>query len=191
MIALPPVSSLARLLKLRRVNRGARRKNRDPETGCTVAGKGNRWTSLQEALFSGWAPAKDGDVISIAIPDFSSLNSQRCKKGTQNVQDCLHKTSICGICSSTIGGRTGFDSSFEARAACRGWFVGLVKNRTKQNKRRSRRSSSRGLIDRDVSEVTPASAGNVDSRVASRRSDRAGFVNRFRGRSGAGSVPVQ
>ena len=29
-------------------------------------------------------------------------------------------------------GRTGFDSSLEARAACRGWFVGLVKNRTKK-----------------------------------------------------------
>jgi beta-lactamase class D len=29
-------------------------------------------------------------------------------------------------------GRTGFDLSLEAQAACRGWFVGLVKNRTKQ-----------------------------------------------------------
>jgi len=29
-------------------------------------------------------------------------------------------------------GRTGFDSSLEAQAACRGWFVGLVKNRTKK-----------------------------------------------------------
>jgi hypothetical protein len=28
-------------------------------------------------------------------------------------------------------GRTGFDSWFEAQTACRGWFVGLVKNRTK------------------------------------------------------------
>ena len=47
-------------------------------------------------------------------------------------------------------GRTGFDSSLEAQTACRGWFVGLVKNRTKTNKRRQRRSRSRGLIDRDV-----------------------------------------
>jgi beta-lactamase class D len=29
-------------------------------------------------------------------------------------------------------GRTGFDSSLEAQTACRGWFVGLVKNRTKK-----------------------------------------------------------
>src|SRR5438270_2034039 len=73
-------------------------------------------------------------------------------------------------------GRTGFDSSLEAQAACRGWFVGLVKNRTKQNKRRSRRSRSRGLIDRDVFAATPASGGNGDSRLANRRSDRDRFV---------------
>jgi len=71
-------------------------------------------------------------------------------------------------------GRTGFDSLFEAQAACRGWFVGLVKIRTKKNKRRSPRSRSRGLIDRDVSGWTPATAGNMDSRLIVRRSDRVG-----------------
>src|ERR1700730_11961344 len=81
-------------------------------------------------------------------------------------------------------GRTGFDSWLEAQAACRGWFVGLVKNRTKTNKRRSRRSSSRGLIDRDVSGATPASVGNVDSRLAGGRSDRAPRGIETRGRSG-------
>src|SRR5712692_6911182 len=91
----------------------------------------------------------------------------------------------------TERGRTGFDLWLEAQAACRGWFVGLVKNRTKKNKRRSRRSRSRGLIDRDVSGATPASVGDVDSRLANRRSDRAELVTRFRGRSGAGSAPVQ
>ena len=30
-----------------------------------------------------------------------------------------------------LRGRTGFDLKFEAQTACRGWFVGLVKNRTK------------------------------------------------------------
>src|SRR5438552_19184079 len=45
----------------------------------------------------------------------------------------------------------------------------------RKNKRRSRRSRSRGLIDRDVSGATPASVGNVDSRLANRRSDRAGL----------------
>src|SRR2546430_7703096 len=44
------------------------------------------------------------------------------------------------------------------------------------NKRRSRRSRSRGLIDRDVFAATPASGGNVDSRLANRRSDRARFA---------------
>src|SRR5437762_12483116 len=72
-------------------------------------------------------------------------------------------------------GRTGFDSSLEAQAACRGRFVGLVKNRTKTNKRRSPRSRSRGLIDRDVWSWTPATAPNVDSRLIRRRSDRAGW----------------
>src|SRR5205085_4934820 len=71
-------------------------------------------------------------------------------------------------------GRTGFDSLLEAQAACRGWFVGLVKNRAKTNKRRSPRSRSRGLIDRDVWSWTPATAPNVDSRLIGRRSDRAG-----------------
>ena len=79
------------------------------------------------------------------------------------------------LCSLKKRGRTGFDSWLEAQAACRGWFVGLVKNRTKTNKRRSRRSRSRGLSDRDVSRATPASVGNVDSRLADRRSDRAGW----------------
>src|ERR1700747_3681664 len=73
-------------------------------------------------------------------------------------------------------GRTGFDSSLEAQAACRGWFVGLVKNRTKTNKRRSRRSRSRGLIDRDVFAATPAGGENVDSRLANRRGDRVWFA---------------
>src|SRR5207247_10400029 len=76
-------------------------------------------------------------------------------------------------------GRTGFDSSLEAQAACRGWFVGLVKNRAKTNKRRSPRSRSRGLIDRDVWSWTPATATNVDSRLIERRSARAGRWRNF------------
>src|SRR5438477_3569732 len=81
----------------------------------------------------------------------------------------------CILTVLNFRGRTGFDLKFEAQAACRGWFVGLVKNRAKTNKRRSRRSRSRGLIDRDVSAATPASGGNVDSRLANRRSDRVGL----------------
>src|SRR5262249_11698038 len=73
----------------------------------------------------------------------------------------------------------------EAQTACRGWFVGLVKNRTKTNKRRQRRSRSRGLIDRDVFAVTPASGENVDSRLANWRGDRAGSGIDFVGARGA------
>src|SRR6267378_6427021 len=79
-----------------------------------------------------------------------------------------------GHCMVIPRGRTGFDSLLEAQAACRGWFVGLVKNRAKTNKRRSPRSRSRGLSDRDVWSWTPATAPNVDSRLIGRRSDRAG-----------------
>src|SRR6266404_447608 len=78
------------------------------------------------------------------------------------------------ILASQKWGRTGFDLWLEAQAACRGWFVGLVKNRAKTNKRRSPRSRSRGLIDRDVWNWTPATAPNVDSRLIFWRSDRAG-----------------
>src|SRR5438874_12018580 len=76
-------------------------------------------------------------------------------------------------------GRTGFDSSLEGQAACRGRFVGLVKNRTKTNKRRSPRSLSRGLMYRDVWSWTPATASHVDSRLIKRRSDRAGWCREF------------
>jgi beta-lactamase class D len=56
----------------------------------------------------------------------------------------LHKTAKRGICSSTKKwGRTGFDSSLEAQAACRGWFVGLVKNRTKKQTQTTKVSLSR------------------------------------------------
>src|SRR6266536_4272536 len=49
--------------------------------------------------------------------------------------ELLHKTAKSGTYSSiNYWGRTGFDSSLEAQAACRGWFVGLVKNRTKKIK---------------------------------------------------------
>src|SRR3954447_2538945 len=88
---------------------------------------------------------------------------------------CLRRRLISGMfAASKKRGRTGFDSLFEAQAACRGWFVGLVKIRTKTNKRRSPRSRSRGLIDRDVPGWTPATAGDMDSRLIVRRSDRAG-----------------
>src|SRR6476619_2350798 len=79
------------------------------------------------------------------------------------------------LCFLKFWGRTGFDLKLEAQAACRGWFVGLVKNRSKKNKRRLPRSRSRGLIDRDVWSWTPATAPNVDSRLIKRRSDRAGW----------------
>src|SRR5206468_440972 len=46
-----------------------------------------------------------------------------------------------------------------------------------KNKRRQRRSRSRGLIDRDICRGTPATTANVDSRLANRWSDRAGSIS--------------
>ena len=87
---------------------------------------------------------------------------------------CIRPQTGVPIQVQLFWGRTGFDSSLEAQAACRGWFVGLVKIRTKKNKCRSPRSRSRGLIDCDVPGWTPATARDMDSRLIGRRSDRAG-----------------
>jgi len=65
----------------------------------------------------------------------------------------------------------------KVQAACRGGPVGLYKISGHKNNCRLRRSGSRGLIDRDVPDRTPAKAGDDDSRLAARRSDRAGLVN--------------
>src|SRR5438552_8940914 len=62
----------------------------------------------------------------------------------RNLAFLLHKTPKRGICSSAKKrGRTGFDSSLEAQTACRGWFVGLVKNRTKKQTQTTKVSLSR------------------------------------------------
>jgi hypothetical protein len=45
---------------------------------------------------------------------------------------CIRVQTEVIIQAKLFWGRTGFDSSLEAQTACRGWFVGLVKNRTKQ-----------------------------------------------------------
>jgi len=86
-------------------------------------------------------------------------------------------------------GRTGFDSSLEAQAACRGRFVGLVKNRTKKQTQTTKVSLSRLNWPRRLT---------LDACYDGKRGQQAGksaerprrFVNRFRGRSGVGSAPA-
>ena len=135
MMAVPPESSLARLLKLRRVHREVGCQNREREMDLSVGGNsesGPCSLALYAAVSSGWAPAKDSDVISIPI-QLACRTSQ-----------LLHKTAKRSTCSSIIiWGRTGFDSSLEAQVACRGWFVGLVKNRTKKQTQTTKVSLSR------------------------------------------------
>ena len=70
MMASPPESSRARLLKLRRVHLEFTSENRERALGLLVAGKGESavgWLSLYAVGAAGCVPAKDSDVISIAM----------------------------------------------------------------------------------------------------------------------------
>ena len=70
MIASPPESSRARLLKLRRSHLHLVSRNRQPELGWFVVENPESaagWVGLQAGVGSGCPPAKDSDVISIAI----------------------------------------------------------------------------------------------------------------------------
>jgi hypothetical protein len=89
------------------------------------------------------------------------------------------------ICAGLAGCKCGFVASLSALhplASTHRWkrrrhvedgSLASLKTGPK-NKRRQRRSRSRGLIDRDVCRGTPATTANVDSRLANRWSDRAG-----------------
>src|SRR5206468_7321550 len=86
----------------------------------------------------------------------------------------LHKTAKRGTCSSIIiGGALASTHRWKRRRHVEDGSLASLKTGPK-NKRRQRRSRSRGLIDRDVCRGTPATTANVDSRLANRWSDRAG-----------------
>ena len=140
----PPESSLARLLKFRRVHRRERRKNRERGTDFSGSPESSLgWTASLEAMSACWVSAKDRAVISTAIPGLL-CRSASCKQMRRSLAVPLHKTAKRGICSSTKKrGRTGFDSSSEVQAACRGRSVGLVKNRTKKQTQTTKVSLSR------------------------------------------------
>ena len=175
----PPESNFARLLKFRRVHRRERRKNR--ESGIDFSGRGSPESSrgsiaLPEAMSACCVSAKDRAVISIAIsPKFThKVSVLRVRRRSLAV--LLHKTPKRSIYSSTKkgGGVLASTHRWKRRRHAEDGSLASLKTGPK-NKRRQRRSRSRGLIDRDVSEATPASVGNVDSRLANRRSDRAGL----------------
>ena len=141
----PPESSFARLLKFRRVHRRERRKNRESETDFSGSPESSLgWTASPGDMSAGCVSARDRAVISTAIPEISSLEPRLCEQARRSLAELLHKTAKRGICSSRKNrGRTGFDSSLEAQTACRGWFVGLVKNRTKKQTQTTKVSLSR------------------------------------------------
>ena len=59
-----------------------------------------------------------------------------------------------------------------------------------KNKRRQRRSRSRGLIDRDVCRWDACYDGKRGQQAGESEERPLRFVTRFRGRSGAGNVPA-
>jgi hypothetical protein len=70
MIAVPPESSRARLLKLRRAHPELVGRNRRRELGLFIVENPEsaaRWLTLQTVAGSGGVPVNDSDVISIAI----------------------------------------------------------------------------------------------------------------------------
>ena len=94
-----------------------------------------------DGFVCGWKARKRSRpalLVNGGLVRLSSAQRLRCyvnchSDGLYERLGLLHQTPKRGICSSTIiWGRTGFDSSLEAQAACRGRFVGLVKNRTKK-----------------------------------------------------------
>ena len=167
-MASPPESSRARLLKLRRVHVEFVRRNRDREMRWLLPGKSDTATSGAFLVIGRRFRLCPGQRFRC---DFDRHSTRSDQPRTA----CIRLQTEVLVQAHYFWGRTGFDSSLEAQTACRGWFVGLVKNRTKTNKRRLPRSRSRGLIDRDVWSWTPATAPNVDSRLIKRRSDRAGW----------------
>jgi len=170
----PPESSLARLLKFRRVQRRERRKNRERGTDFSGSPESSLgWTASLEAMSTRWVSAKDRAVISTAIPGLLCRSASR-KQMRRSLAVPLHKTAKRGICSSTKkGGVLASTQRWKRRRHAEDGSLASLKTGPK-NKSRQRRSRSRGLIDRDVCRGTPATAANVDSRLANRRSDRAG-----------------
>jgi len=65
----------------------------------------------------------------------SAVSRQECGgPNFRNEHDGLDGGEGSGDGGDVGGGRTGFDLGNAPEAACRGWFVGLVKNRTKNQK---------------------------------------------------------
>ena len=166
----PPERSFARLLKFRRVHRRERRRNR--ETGMDFSGRPESslgWIASPEVISACCVSAKDRAVISIAISEIILWS-----RAWVSLAFLLHKTPKRGICSSTKkGGVLASTHRWKRRRHVEDGSLASLKTGPK-NKRRQRRSSSRGLIDRDVCRGTPATTANVDSRLANRWSDRVG-----------------
>ncbi len=93
MIALPPESSGARLLKFRRM--------RNREIDFRVEGDDRGGISLRAVSSVGRSLNKERDVISIAIRITLHRTNSTAKR---NKKRCLHETSIDRICSSTKKG---------------------------------------------------------------------------------------
>src|SRR4029450_6744870 len=171
----PPESSCARLLKFRRVHRRERRKNR--ESGIDFSGSPESsvgWIASPEAMSACCVSPKDRAVISIAIPGIYSLKPRLCESGSEDLRaGCIRPQKEVSVQAQKKGGVLASTHRWKRRRHAEDGSLASLKTGPK-NKRRQRRSRSRGLIDRDICRGTPATTANVDSRLANRRSDHAG-----------------
>ena len=166
----PPESSFARLLKFRRVHRRERRRNR--ETGIDFSGRPESslgWIASPEVISACCVSAKDRAVISIAIPE---LFFRAAPVGVLRFC-CIRPQKEVFVQAQKTGGVLASTHCWKRRRHVEDGSLASLKTGPK-NKRRQRRSRSRGLIDRDVCRGTPATAANVDSRLANRWSDHIG-----------------
>jgi hypothetical protein len=71
-----------------------------------------------------------GFLLPVLVPQSQTSRVPDVHKGRRQILDRRFKLNDD---TSAEWGRTGFDLGNAPEAACRGWFVGLVKNRTKTN----------------------------------------------------------
>ena len=147
----PPESSFARLLKFRRVHRRERRKNRESGTDFSGSPESSLgWTASPEAMSVCCVSAKDRAVISIAIRGaLIRPAASASKRAGAPRPGCIRLQKEVFVQVQKNGGVLASTHRWKRRRHVEDGSLASLKTGPK-NKRRQRRSRSRGLIDRDV-----------------------------------------